>query len=324
MAYMYMYMYMSCELDYRAMSCECEHEAEDVMKLIPMLESPLKAVASLTCAAIVFAGDSPAMAAESRYLQQDVQAANDRVELSVSRYADLAHSIVEKARPEALQAYESSLLRLARSTDATELSKAVEQGIALADTVAPESLKQAWSGLDASTCTTVVPLPPSSAWEGLPLVEQWPSAWKALPRRDGGICLPSGEALEELALAQARAASTTRDEQVRAFQKQLRLALGSVQKGAAFKVFTEVRQAQEAVLSTATFAERDGFKKAGDELAKASAFADDLRRKQAEGPPKCFTIGCQANFDYDIWRYDSRDDYTGAGLEKPKSILKPI
>ena len=31
-----------------------------------------------------------------------------------------------------------------------------------------------------------------------------------------------------------------------------------------------------------------------------------------------------ANERYDIWRYDSRDDYTGEGLEKPKSILKPI
>ena len=75
--------------------------------------SALQAVASLACAAIVLTGDAPATAAESRYLQQDVQAANDRVEISVRRYADLAHTVLEKARPEALEAYEASLLRLA-------------------------------------------------------------------------------------------------------------------------------------------------------------------------------------------------------------------
>ena len=107
-----------------------------------------------------------------------------------------------------------------------------------------------------------------------------------------------------------------------------------------------------AALSRANALTRERFKKAVAELAQAQALDDDIQRKRAEGPPKCFTIGCQSNFEYDLWRYDPADDYTGQvspqldlcpfslrwcaaanpvsrasprsqGMEKPKGILKP-
>lgn len=68
---------------------------------------------------------------------------------------------------------------------------------------------------------------------------------------------------------------------------------------------------------------RERFKKVGGELAEARRYLGELRLKQAQGPPKCFTVGCTQNYEYDLWRYKSKDDYTGEGLEKPDSILKP-
>ena len=78
-----------------------------------------------------------------------------------------------------------------------------------------------------------------------------------------------------------------------------------------------------AVLNQAGSAERLRFKKASAEFAEASLMTADIERKRAEGPPPCYTIGCQANYEYDLWRYQSKDDFTGEGLEKANGILKP-
>ena len=34
-------------------------------------------------------------------------------------------------------------------------------------------------------------------------------------------------------------------------------------------------------------------------------------------------LTAQVNFEYDLWRSSSKDDYIGDGLEKPNGILKP-
>jgi len=35
------------------------------------------------------------------------------------------------------------------------------------------------------------------------------------------------------------------------------------------------------------------------------------------------TCAPRQNYEYDLWRYSGKDDYTGEGLEKPNGILKP-
>ena len=68
---------------------------------------------------------------------------------------------------------------------------------------------------------------------------------------------------------------------------------------------------------------RERLGSATKELVSARTTLSELQKAQENGPPKCFTIGCQANYEGDLWRYSSKDDYTGAGLEKPTGILKP-
>ena len=143
----------------------------------------------------------------------------------------------------------------------------------------------------------------------------------------GSVAPTSDDLARDRAAAQARGlAATPAGDDIRLRRQlgaQVQRTLASVPKGKSFRLFSEWSQQERAVLGRATFAQRDAFKKAGARLAEASTFADDLRKAKADGVPKCYTIGCQANFEYDIWRYDARDDYTGEGLEKPNGILKP-
>ena len=86
---------------------------------------------------------------------------------------------------------------------------------------------------------------------------------------------------------------------------------------------TERTSAERDALSRVPFQQRDGVKKAGAEYVDASRLLETIEQKRRDGPPKCFTVGCSVNYEYDLWRYDTKDDYVGEGLEKPAAILSP-
>jgi hypothetical protein len=63
-------------------------------------------------------------------------------------------------------------------------------------------------------------------------------------------------------------------------------------KNAGFVAAGEIRPKWFALLKPLDLKQRDEIKKTREECAQAVASLASLKRQQAEGPPKCFTIGC--------------------------------
>ena len=295
--------------------------------------------AALLCASLL---GEPAVAADG-YLATDLREADARLERSITSLSDSARAVLKAQTTETIGGYASSIVDIALNAEPAELAKLVSIGLDTALSVPPDSsaaltrnVKEAFTGLSPDSCD-LVPLPTgaierilgSNALSGADpakrklVNEQWAPIWKSVPRREASVCLPSSSALEKAAQAQAGAAKAADPARLRALGEQAQVTVKSVKKGSSFKIFSEVGKQQLAVLGRASLQERDRFKRDSAEFVQAARFVDELRIKKAEGAPKCFTIGCQTNFEYDLWRYNSKDDYTGEGLDKGYSILKP-
>ena len=85
----------------------------------------------------------------------------------------------------------------------------------------------------------------------------------------------------------------------------------------------EVKAAISAFPAEQRIKVREKLGAATRDLEAANKLLGELRVAKEKGPPKCYTIGCSVNSEYDLWRYKSTDDYTGEGLEKGYGILKP-
>ena len=293
---------------------------------------------ALLCASLL---GEPAVA--DSYLATDLREADARLERSITSLSLSSRAVLKAQTTETIGAYASSIVDIALNAEPAELAKLVNVGLDAALSVPPDSaaaltrnVKEAFSGLSPDSCD-LVPLPTgalervvgSNALSGADpakrklVTEQWVPIWKSVPRREASVCLPSSSALEKAAFAQAGAAKAADAAKLRALGEQAQVTLKSLKKGSSFKLFSELGKQQLAVLGRASLQDRDRFKKDTEEFVQAARFVDELRLKKAEGPPKCFTIGCQSNFEYDLWRYNSKDDYTGEGLDKGYSILKP-
>ena len=311
-----------------------------------LIDARAAVATAMLCATLT--AHQPAAHAAGAYLETDVAVAQQRLKRATEDYLTSSRAVLRAQTLESIAPYAASVADLVLSTDAGELTKLVNVGLDAVLSVPPDSAakvtgvaKEAFSGLSAETCDIApVPLdafqrlaqsPSISAADSSKrkaVVERLQPVWQAVPKRAGvGICLPSSAKLEAFALAQVDAVDAADREAVRAVGEQAQATLRSVKKAGSFKLFAELGQQQRNVLTRAPLQERERFKKAVAELADASVAVDELKTKQAAGPPKCFTIGCQTNFEYDLWRADSKNDYTTGKstgvLEKPNGILKP-
>ena len=145
----------------------------------------------------------------------------------------------------------------------------------------------------------------------------------ATKRRDA-LCLPSSvAAFTRLAVAETEALESADPDAVRAFAVQLQAALKSVRPSKTYQLFTTYQKQEKALLSGVSIYQRGSLKQGVGEVLAASERLNAIQRQRVLGPPKCFTLGCTVNYENDIWRFDSKDDYTGNGLDKGNSILKP-
>ena len=142
----------------------------------------------------------------------------------------------------------------------------------------------------------------SSASRIRELSKQWTPTLEQIPHTDAGVCLPPPERLEKLLGVQTDAFAAADKAKVRELELQTALTLGTVQKGERLRLFSQLGKRQLETLSRATFVARDQFKKASAEYLEARRFVEELKQKRADGPPKCFTIGCTVFYENDVRR----------------------
>lgn len=301
---------------------------------------------ALACAILYTTPPSVANAAASRYLATDVQQAIERLEGATDAYSSAARNVYRSQSPASVEAYASTLVDVALSTEPSELAKLADISLdvvlsipAEATATAVASVKGAFAGVSPDTCD-LAPLPSAAvvsratASDAFALVDSaklkaakalWAPAWTSVPKSVAGqICLPPQATLESVSRAQLKAARAIDRTKLAAASAQAQATVDSLPKGRTFRIFASLKQSERDALAMVRVREREAFKKASAELLEANAFVDELLARQAAGPPKCFTIGCQANYDYDLWRYSSKDDYIGEGLERRQdAILSP-
>lgn len=307
----------------------------------PSLKQQLSSLfaSAVLCASLTLT--TPLTPANAAYLDTDLKEANARLQSSAIKGANAFSTLIKAQSPEALSSITSAVVDIGLGVDQGELTKLIDLSLDAVDTVDLKAFGKEWkdavSALSPDACDAFLPLPTAAldriaSADGVAgadaarrsrVVEQLLPAWKSLPKRDGAVCLPPASTLEKIAIAQTDAAATADLDKVIAAREQAARTVKSVPKSKAFRLFGEYNQQQLAALGRVPLIERDRVKKSGQELAAANAYAEEIRLQRAKGPPKCFTVGCQVNFENDIWRYNSKDDYTGEGLEKTYSILKP-
>ena len=107
---------------------------------------------------------------------------------------------------------------------------------------------------------------------------------------DDTICSLPRAALEDFALAVDLTAAQRLDESWVALKAALK-----------FKDASEVATLERDLFTqSGSGMEREAFKKATAQYRAARIAEADLLAKRAAGPPKCFTIGCNVNYDYDL------------------------
>ena len=270
---------------------------------------------ALVCAALT----ALAPPAHAAYLEQDFLEATGRLQRSIGSLAAASHIVLAAQTADTLPPYASALVDIALSTDPAELKKLVERAVDVALSLPPDAVaaakgevKEAFSGLKPGSCE-LVPLPmatfdrvlaseavSSSASRLKELSEQWTPA--LIPQTDAGVCLPPPERLEKLLGVQTDAFAAADKAKVHELELQSALTLGTVQKGERFRLFSQLGKRQLATLSRANFVARDQFKKASAEYLEARRFVEELKQKRADGPPKCFTIGCTVFYENDVRR----------------------
>ena len=302
----------------------------------------MKSLHSFVAGALLCSTLSSPPAHAASYLEQDLSEANSRVDLAIERLSSAVFNTLKVQTTESMTPWTSAISDLTASVEPTELDELIRRGADAALSVPPEvaaftaqEVKAAYDKVMPDTCT-LIPLPAigskanpfHSRLDGATsqaMAERWESVWSAVPKRQGGVCMvPTPLAMERLVRVQSDALKASDEGKVRAVSDQLQVVLKSIPKSRGFKLFSEVAKQQQAALIRAPFADRDRLKKAWPEYLDAFRYRAQLERQRAQGPPKCFTIGCKTFYEYDIWRYDTKNDYTGEGLEKPdRAILKP-
>ena len=272
---------------------------------------------ALVCAALT----ALAPPAHAAYLEQDFLEATGRLQRSIGSLAAASHIVLAAQTADTLPPYASALVDIALSTDPAELKKLVERAVDVALSLPPDAVaaakgevKEAFSGLKPGSCE-LVPLPmatfdrvlaseavSSSASRIRELSKQWTPTLEQIPHTDAGVCLPPPERLEKLLGVQTDAFAAADKAKVHELELQSALTLGTVQKGERFRLFSELGKRQLATLSRANFVARDQFKKASAEYLEARRFVEELKQKRADGPPKCFTIGCTVFYENDVRR----------------------
>ena len=256
--------------------------------------------------------------AHAAYLEQDFLEATRRLQRSIGSLAASSHIVLAAQTADTLPPYASVLVDIALSTDTAELKKLVERAVDVAHSLPPDAVaaakgevKEAFSGLKPGSCE-LVPLPMatfdrvlaseavSSASRIRELSKQWTPTLEQIPHTDAGVCLPPPERLEKLLGVQTDAFAAADKAKVHELELQSALTLGTVQKGERFRLFSELGKWQLATLSRANFVARDQFKKASAEYLEARRFVEELKQKRADGPPKCFTIGCTVFYENDV------------------------
>jgi len=296
--------------------------------------------ATSLCAATLCAALTLGPPAHAAYLDQDFQDASQRVERSLITLADATYGILKGQTSETTSGFISAVIDVGNGADDKELASLVDRGLDVALSLPVQettgALKDAFAGLSTDTCQ-MVPLSRASIDQLLrpntlasvdpakrkASTERYAATLEAVPRTDMGVCLPSATGLERLAVSSLGRAD---EESLRRLQSTMAAALKSVPKERQFKLLGELKKRQSAALAVGRPPPgllRDRFVKSLPEYSDARKALETIRKAREAGPPKCFTIGCQANYEYDIWRYDGKDDYTGEGLEKPNGILKP-
>lgn len=313
-----------------------------MLRLVTIPELHSAVAAAMVCAAV---SSGSIQAAHAAFLDQDLREATATFQRSAAALSNAAYPILETTSSDAVEPFAMSLVDILLATESQQLYKALDLGLDAvislpadrASSVAASVVKAAFSDLPPATCRTI-PLP-LAAFDRLVSSQAVASTdpakiraatsllqpiWKDVPQRQGEVCLPSAAGLQQLALAREDVVSLADAAKVQAFSDQTRAALKSVSKGSRFRLFAEEARAEKGVLTGATFREREAFKGAAAAYIEASQKLDEVKRLRALGPPKCFTIGCSANYDYDIWRLSGTDDYTGDGLEKQKKLVERI
>ena len=272
---------------------------------------------ALVCAALT----ALAPPAHAAYLEQDFLEATGRLQRSIGSLAAASHIVLAAQTADTLPPYASALVDIALSTDTAELKKLVERAVDVALSLPPDAVaaakgevKEAFSGLKPGSCE-LVPLPmatfdrvlaseavSSSASRIRELSKQWTPTLEQIPHTDAGVCLPPPERLEKLLGVQTDAFAAADKAKVRELELQSARTLGTVQKGERFRLFSQLGKRQLETLSRANFVARDQFKKASAEYLEARRFVEELKQKRADGPPKCFTIGCTVFYENDVRR----------------------
>ena len=280
----------------------------------------------------------------SSYLATDVQEATLRLQSATTSYATAARAVASASTPASVEPFASALVDVALATAPDQLARLIDSSLDAVLSIpsdkaagAVSSVKDAFTGLSDS-CEERVPIPAAeiarfSASEAFSRVDasklkalrsSWAPALDAATTREGRVCLPPRAKLESASLSALQAVRAADGAKVKAAGVQAKVALGSIKKAGAFKLFGGLKTSERDALAVAKPQEREAFKKAAEELSAASSNADDMLALQAAGPPKCFTIGCQTNFEADLWRANSKDDCTrkhrGCLLPAPRSI----
>jgi hypothetical protein len=254
------------------------------------------AICAALCSTLMVNG--PARAA---YLDEDIAGTRVGIAHAAVRLADSASPVLESLR--AVSELDSLLARIVREADPLSLAKTLDAGreaFLSAPSAKLTDLRAELSELPLSSCTKV-PLP-SKLLEALGEPAQ--AALKPLPRTTTSICLPPRASLERMADTVAAADAS----KVIAFGEQAQATWKAAKKKAGIQLSGELNSKLIDAMQGAKLADRKRFKTAREEYWATSQALEALQRKAAEGPPKCYALGCTAKFEAGI---SIDDDLTG-------------
>jgi len=218
------------------------------------------------------------------YLQDDIVDAGVKLERVAGTLADSAYPVFKSLRRDTLGPLDASLANVvSRITPAERAELATLAGAAF-PSAKTETL---FSGASLDTCSPV-PLP-SMLIEALGAQ----ASLQAVPpaaRSEDSVCLPPPEKL-------AKVAATADSEKVNALRAQASSTWSAAAKKVGFQKMGELNSKLIGVMQGARLDERKALKAARQEYLVATQTVEELKRKQAEGPPKCYSYGCKTMFE---------------------------
>jgi hypothetical protein len=282
--------------------CLCPSASAFHSPAVWLREAARGALGTAAICSTIFHSD-PACATE--FLKADVAAASQNLNQAAVRYAKAAAPIAQSLSADTFGPFASQTSKVLASADQAEVQAAAEALQRVFASLPPERARaaaDAWKGAVSGESPQCSRIPLQTAVQ--PLVDQPSLAplLKHLPA--GGVCAPSVDALERLALSQAEALSAADPNLILAFNKQAAAALKSAPKGLVFQLVPDSRQLADGVPAADRFRVKEGFRTARKELEAATTELVDLRQREAKGPPKCYTIGCNVNYESGLWKDD--------------------